>query len=57
MKILVMQFSQPSRHSITLWSKYSPKHPVLKHPQFMCRATDNFQNCNYLLDFEINLTK
>jgi hypothetical protein len=30
-----MQLSPPSRHSIPLWSKYSPQHPVLKHPQFM----------------------
>jgi hypothetical protein len=29
-----MQLSPPSRHSIPLWSKYSPQHPVLKHPQF-----------------------
>jgi hypothetical protein len=31
----VMQFSPPSSHSIPLWPKYSPQHPVLKHPQFM----------------------
>jgi hypothetical protein len=30
-----MQLSPPSCHSIPLWSKYSPQHPVLKHPQFM----------------------
>jgi hypothetical protein len=30
-----MQFSPPSGHSIQLWSKYSPRHPVLKHPQSM----------------------
>jgi hypothetical protein len=35
MKLLVMQLSSPSRHSIPLWSKYSPQHPVLKHPQFV----------------------
>jgi hypothetical protein len=35
MKLLVMQLSPPSRHSISLWSKYSPQHPVLKHLQFM----------------------
>jgi hypothetical protein len=35
MKLLVMQFPPTSRHSIPLWSKYSPQHPVLKHPQFM----------------------
>jgi hypothetical protein len=34
MKLLFMQFSPPSRHSIPLSSKYSPQHPVLKHPQF-----------------------
>jgi hypothetical protein len=28
MKILVMQLSPPSHHSIPLWSKYSPQHPV-----------------------------
>jgi hypothetical protein len=30
MKILIMQLSPPSRHSIPLWSKYSPQHPVFK---------------------------
>jgi hypothetical protein len=34
-----MQLSPPSRHSIPLWSKYSPQHPVLKHRQFMFRGT------------------
>jgi hypothetical protein len=28
-----MQFSPTSCHFISLRSKYSPKHPVLKHPQ------------------------
>jgi hypothetical protein len=28
MKLLVIQFSPPSRHSIPLWSKYSPQYPV-----------------------------
>jgi hypothetical protein len=32
MQLLVMQFSPPSHHFIPLWSKYSPQHPVLKHP-------------------------
>jgi hypothetical protein len=35
MKLLVMQFSLPSCHSTPLWYKYSPQHPVLKHPWFM----------------------
>jgi hypothetical protein len=39
MKLLIMQFSLPSHHSIPLWSKYSPQHPVLKHPQFMFLST------------------
>jgi hypothetical protein len=30
-----MQLSPSSHHSIPLWSKYSPLHPVPKHPQFM----------------------
>jgi hypothetical protein len=30
-----MQFSPPFRHLIPLFSKYSPQHPVLKHPQSM----------------------
>jgi hypothetical protein len=40
MKLLIMQFPPISRHFIPLWSKYSPRHPVLKHPQFMflCRS-------------------
>jgi hypothetical protein len=30
-----MQFSPTSHHVIPLRSKYSPQHPVLKHPQSM----------------------
>jgi hypothetical protein len=30
-KLLIMQFSPTSRH-FSLRSKYSPQHPVLKHP-------------------------
>jgi hypothetical protein len=33
MKLLIMQFSPTSCHFIPLRSKYSPQHPVLKHPQ------------------------
>jgi hypothetical protein len=33
MKLLIMQLPQISRHIIPLWSKYSPQHPLLKHPQ------------------------
>jgi hypothetical protein len=35
MKRLIMQCSPASRHFISLRSKYSPQHPVLKHPQSM----------------------
>jgi hypothetical protein len=35
MKLLIMQFSPNSRHVISLWTKYSPQHPVLKHPQWL----------------------
>jgi hypothetical protein len=35
MKLLIMQFSLPSRHFIPLRSKYPPQHPVLKHSQSM----------------------
>jgi hypothetical protein len=30
-----MQFSPISRHFISLLTKYSPQHPVLKHPHSM----------------------
>jgi hypothetical protein len=33
MKLLIMQFPSVSRHFIPPRSKYSPQHPVLKHPQ------------------------
>jgi hypothetical protein len=33
MKLLIMQFSLASCHFISFWSKYSPQHPILKHPQ------------------------
>jgi hypothetical protein len=32
MKLLIVQFSPTSCHFISLWSKYSSQHPVLKHP-------------------------
>jgi hypothetical protein len=32
LKLLIMQISPTSRHFISLRSKYSPQHPVLKHP-------------------------
>jgi hypothetical protein len=32
MKLLIMQFSQISRHLIILQLKYSPQHPVLETP-------------------------
>jgi hypothetical protein len=32
---LIMQFSPTFRHFIIFRSKYSPQHPVLKHPQSM----------------------
>jgi hypothetical protein len=35
MKLLIIQIPPISRHIIPLWSKYSPQHPVLKHPQSM----------------------
>jgi hypothetical protein len=33
--ILLLQASPTSRHLIPLRSKYSPQHPVLKHPSSM----------------------
>jgi hypothetical protein len=35
MKLLIMKFSPSSCHYISLWPKYSPLHPVLKHPHQM----------------------
>jgi hypothetical protein len=35
MKLLIMKFSPTTRHFISLPSKYSPRHPLLKHPQPM----------------------
>jgi hypothetical protein len=35
-----MQFPPISCHIIPLWSKYSPQHPVLKHPQWAKINTD-----------------
>jgi hypothetical protein len=40
MKLLIMQFSPTSYHFISLRSKYSPQHPVLKHPQSMSLPWD-----------------
>jgi hypothetical protein len=33
-----MQFSPTSCHFISLRSRYSPQHPILKHPQSMFLA-------------------
>jgi hypothetical protein len=38
MKLLTTQFSPPSCYFISLRSKYSPQHPVLKHPQSICSS-------------------
>jgi hypothetical protein len=38
MKLLIIQFSPVSRHFISLRSKYSPQHPILKHPQSMIKV-------------------
>jgi hypothetical protein len=38
MKLLIMQFSPTSGHFISLWSKYSPQYPVLKHTQSAAAA-------------------
>jgi hypothetical protein len=35
MKLLIMQLSPTSYQFIPLWSKYFPRHPVLKPPQSM----------------------
>jgi hypothetical protein len=42
MKLLVMQLSSPSLHSIPLWSKYSLEQHVLKHPQAKRRFIQYF---------------
>jgi hypothetical protein len=39
-----MQFSPPSCHFISLWSKCPPQHPVLKHPQFVIPSFIPIQN-------------
>jgi hypothetical protein len=46
MKLLIMQFSPTSCHFISLWSKYSRQHPVLKHPQsmFPLKVIDQFSH-------------
>jgi hypothetical protein len=30
-----MKFSPTSSHLVSLWSKYSPRHPFLKHPVYV----------------------
>jgi hypothetical protein len=42
MKLLIMQFSTTTCHFISLPSKYSPQHPVLKHPQSIFILTRNY---------------
>jgi hypothetical protein len=63
MKLLVMQLSPPSRHSIPLQSNYSPQYPVLKYPQ-LCSSliardqvphTYRTVTCNGVLEYNIML--
>jgi hypothetical protein len=56
MKLFITRFSLTSYHFIPLWSKYSPQHPVLKHPLSMflpyCQRSSFRQNYNlYFLIF------
>jgi hypothetical protein len=47
MKLLIMQSSPASRHFLPLRFKYSPQHPVLRHPQslaFPWRVATNTLN-------------
>jgi hypothetical protein len=41
MKLLIVQFSPVSCHFIPLRSRYSPQHPVLKHPQSVFFPSDD----------------
>jgi hypothetical protein len=43
MKLLITQFSPASCHFISLRSKCSPQHPVLKHPQSMAEKTTHMK--------------
>jgi hypothetical protein len=43
MKLLSIQFSPTSRHFISLVSKYSPQHPVLKHPSLCPSLNGRYQ--------------
>jgi isochorismate hydrolase len=35
MNLLIIQFPPMSRYFVSLWTKNSPQHPVLEHPQSM----------------------
>jgi hypothetical protein len=41
MKLFVVQFSPSSYCFLSLWSKYSPQHPVLRNPQCMFSPWDD----------------
>jgi putative component of membrane protein insertase Oxa1/YidC/SpoIIIJ protein YidD len=43
MQLLIMQHSPPSCHFIPRTSKYSPEHPVLKHPYL--RSSLDVRDC------------
>jgi hypothetical protein len=54
MQLLIMQFSLTSCHFIPLRSKYSPKHPVFKYPQYVLvtkeiKSTSSTEGVNDLL--------
>jgi hypothetical protein len=55
MKLLIMQFSVTSRHFISLRIKFSPQHPVLKHPQSVFKIMDSVKYCIFFFWFVIYL--
>jgi hypothetical protein len=47
LKLLTVQFSLTSYYFISRGSKYSPQHPVLKHPQFICSSLNVRDKVSY----------
>jgi hypothetical protein len=50
MKLLIMQSSLASCHFLPLVTKYSPQHPVLKHPQYNYICTQTLISITFKLN-------
>jgi hypothetical protein len=49
MKLLMLQCSRVANYFISLTSKYSPQHPVLKHPQSKLQVSNPYKTTGKII--------